>query len=310
MARLPTLTLGVVAPDDLDVLDAAASRVWAMINDEGYFYLTGPLVCDLNPAPVVAAAAAFFARPIEEKMRFHIARSAFHRGYLPTGEEGQAEEVPDLKEGFDTGLPQLLADGSDRPDEGWPDTPGFRAEAGRWRRRMEAVARTLALVFARTLGQPATYLLDRATDPPNQLRLLHYPGSPVPRQGVGVHRDFECFTLLAATGPGLEVERPDGSWVWVPPRPDSLVVTTGDLLEIITNGGLPAARHRVGWVTERRFAFPYFFSLDRDVVVAPLDRFVGPAGPHYRPVRAGEHLMARTTEVFRYLRDAGRDAQP
>ncbi len=45
------------------------------------------------------------------------------------------------------------------------------------------------------------------TCPPAKLRLIHYPfdASVEDVPGIGAHTDYECFTLLLADQPGLEV---------------------------------------------------------------------------------------------------------
>ncbi|MEU2431903.1 2OG-Fe(II) oxygenase family protein [Streptomyces sp. NPDC007861] len=299
MAKVPVIDLD--ADPELE-----GRRVWGILRDEGYFYLTGSKVADVDLEKLVAVAEEFFRMPVSEKMKFHISGSTCHRGYYPPGEEGPADGIPDLKEGYDSGLFEIRSgrDGHTISSPGCsPPVTGFLATVNSYHSAMTDIAHTLSVVVAHAIGMPDRFFLDRSQNPPNQLRLLHYPASPTPRQGVGTHKDFECFTLLASTGPGLEVERSDGTWILVPPRQDTLVVTTGEMLEILTNGAVLAARHRVGWVREERYSFPYFFSLDRNILVEPLDRFVGPEGTHYASLTAGDHLQARTSQVFRYLRN-------
>ncbi|MDX3849711.1 isopenicillin N synthase family dioxygenase [Streptomyces sp. AK02-01A] len=286
-------------------------RVWGMLRDEGYFYLTGSEVSAATTEQLAAVARSFFDMSLSEKLRFHINKSSRHQGYYPTGEEGPAASTPDLKEGFDSGLFEIRRnrDGEIPSSQSlWPPIPGFRQEVEHYHSKMTSIAQGLSIVIAQAIGASDQFFLERAQDPPNQLRLLHYPASPTPRQGVGTHKDFECFTLLASTGPGLEVERPDGAWVEVPPLKGALVVTTGEMLEILTNGALLAARHKVGWIREERYSFPYFFSLDRHSLVEPLDQFIGDGGFHYSPVLAGEHLQTQTSKVFSYLREDGQTA--
>ncbi|MEU9670522.1 2OG-Fe(II) oxygenase family protein [Streptomyces bobili] len=299
MAKIPVVDL------DAD-LELEGCRAWGILRDEGYFYLTGSKVADMGLEQLVAVAEEFFRMPFSEKMTYHISESTCHRGYYPPGEEGPAEGISDLKEGFDSGLFETRAGHDDHavssPDCS-PPVPGFLATVACYHSAMTDIAHALSVVIARAIGMPDRFFLERSQHPPNQLRLLHYPASATPRQGVGTHKDFECFTLLASTGPGLEVERPDGTWTLVPPRQDTLVVTAGEMLEILTNGALLAARHKVGWIRDDRYSFPYFFSFDRHILVEPLDQFVGPAGIHYASVTAGDHLQARTSQVFRYLRN-------
>ena len=70
----------------------------------GFLYVTGSGV----PQEYFEAcwrAQGFFALPLEEKMKVYIGNSSNHRGYVPTGEEGDTPDrrrKPDLKEAFDS----------------------------------------------------------------------------------------------------------------------------------------------------------------------------------------------------------------
>ncbi|MFE7387105.1 2OG-Fe(II) oxygenase family protein [Streptomyces sp. NPDC057582] len=57
--------------------------------------------------------------------------------------------------------------------------------------------------------------------------------------------DYECFTLLRPTAPGLELMNGAGEWIDAPPLDGCFVVNTGDLLELWTNGEFAATSHRV-----------------------------------------------------------------
>ena len=95
--------------------------------------------------------------------------------------------------------------------------------------------------------------LDRKIDRDQRIRLAH---------GIGAHTDYECFTLLHATAPGLEVLNGAGEWIEAPPLPGAFIVNIGDMLELLTNGEFLATTHRVRKVREERYSFPLFFNVD------------------------------------------------
>lgn len=291
-------------------LSELAGRAWGMLRDEGYLYLEGSQVEALPLGEIERVARAFFSEPREYKMRYYIGNSLIHRGYVPTGEEGDPDCEPDLKEGFDTGLYNLgtpiVSERRELSQAPWPDVDGFESIVGRYRAACEGLARDFATVLSCAFGVEPEHLNSRAKEPPNQLRLLRYPASPSRQtQGVGTHTDFECFTIMQVTGPGFSVQRPSGDWIDVSPRPNSVVVTVGDLIEVLTNGALRATPHRVGWVSHERYSFPYFFCLDADEIAEPLMPFrAGDGDVHYEPTHVGTHLASRTAAVFRYLRGA------
>ena len=73
-----------------------------------------------------------------------------------------------------------------------------------------------------------------ATKTPSHLRLVRYPYNPHAEdgQGIGAHTDYECFTLLKRTAPGLEVLNGAGEWIDGRQVPGTFVVNIGDMLEL------------------------------------------------------------------------------
>jgi isopenicillin N synthase-like dioxygenase len=141
--------------------------------------------------------------------------------------------------------------------------------------------------------------------PPSQLRLIHYPLQPSAQDapGIGAHTDYECFTILHATAPGLEVLNARKKWVDAPPVPGAFVINIGDLLEVLSNGRWVSTAHRVRKVPEERYSAPLFFNLDYDAEIAPSPHLVLRDGlARYPSVRAGEHLLAQTAQSFSYLK--------
>jgi len=254
---------------------------------------------------------AFFALPDDQKRRVYIGNSTNHRGYVPPGEEVFAEGSYDTKEAFDLSIdlpaddPRYLAGNPLLGPNQWPDLPGFREAVTDWYDAVFALSRVLLRAFAVALGEPADRFDRHVTTPPSQLRLIHYPYDPdaEDRPGIGAHTDYECFTLLRPTAPGLEVLNSAGRWIDVPLIEDAFVVNIGDLLEIWSNGEFVATTHRVRKVSEERYSFPLFVNVDYDTVVEPLPRFVGDGRPARPRVIAGEHLFAQTAQSFHYLKD-------
>ena len=121
--------------------------------------------------------------------------------------------------------------------------------------------------------------------------------------GIGAHTDYECFTLLHATQPGLEVLNGAGQWIDAPPLPGAFIVNIGDMFEILTNGGFIATSHRVRKVKAERYSFPLFFTLDYHTKVSPLSRFVTNDNPAREGLVAGEHLFAQTVQSFTYQKE-------
>lgn len=290
---------------------AVVERLGQVSRDVGFFFLTGHGVGEDLIQRLIEAAERFFALPLDRKMESYIGRSRNHRGYVPEGEEIFYGGTKDKKEAFDMSL-ELPATDPDyaRPNtlvgpNQWPNLPGFAAVATRYYDATFGLGRSLLQAFAMVLGEPATAFDSFVTRPPSQLRLIHYPYDPdaVDVFGIGAHTDYELFTLLRCTAPGLEVLNDRGNWVDAPPVPGAYIVNIGDMLELLSNGTLVATSHRVRRTNCERYSFPLFFSFDSDTWVAPLERFVSPDRPRRPGLIAGEHIFAQTAQTFRYQRE-------
>lgn len=291
--------------------EAVAAELGRAARDIGFFYIRGADIDEALFDAMLAATKEFFALPVEVKMRSYIGLSQCHRGYVPTGEEGLSGEKPDLKEAFDTALdlpaddPDYLAGNPMLGPNTWPELPGFAAAVTAYYEAVLAVGQELLWAFAVALGEDPDTFSQHATKTPSQLRLVHYPFNPDAQDalGIGAHSDYECFTLLKPTAPGLEVLNGAGDWIDVPPIPGTYVVNIGDLLELWTNGAFVATSHRVRKVKEERYSFPLFFNVDYDTEVKPLPQFVSEGALVRAPLIAGEHLFAQTAQTFAYLRE-------
>jgi len=303
---LPVVDISGQASADLGDRRRVAEGLGKAAREVGFLYVTGHGLPDALCAELRAAAADFFALPLERKMESYIARSANHSGYVPEGEEVFDSGKVDKKEAYDVNL-DLPEAGDEAPMLGptlWPELPGFKAAVGAYYAAVAALARRLFGGFALALGLEEDHFAAHLTRPPSQLRLVHYPYDPAAadQEGIGAHTDYEFFTILSVTAPGLEVRNGAGEWIDAPPIDGALVVNIGDMLEVWTNGQFRATAHRVRKVAEERYSFPFFATVDYFTRVAPAAAFVTPAQPaRFAPLISGEHLWAQTVKTFRYL---------
>jgi isopenicillin N synthase-like dioxygenase len=308
---VPVVDISGLRSTDRTEREGVAAEIGKAASDVGFFYISGAAIDDALFDRLLAATKEFFALPLEEKMRSYIGLSKCHRGYVPVGEEGVETGTPDLKEAFDTALdlpaddPDYLAGNPMLGPNAWPDLPEFAQAVTDYYRAVLEVGHRLLWAFAVALGEDPDTFSRHATKTPSQLRLVHYPYNPDAEdgQGIGAHTDYECFTLLKPTAPGLEVLNGAGEWIDVPPMPDTFVVNIGDMLELWTNGEFVATSHRVRKVKEERYSFPLFFNVDYHTEVKPLPQFASRDSRERPALRAGEHLFAQTAQSFAYLRN-------
>jgi isopenicillin N synthase-like dioxygenase len=305
--RLPIVDVSGLRSPSLDVRSATAADLGRAARECGFFYATGHGLPDPLITALIHHAQTFFALPTAEKMRWYIGLSPNHRGYVPEGEETFAAGTYDRKEAFDLcyELPALDPSAPTLGPNVWPDLPGFEPAVRAYYQAAFALGHTLLHGFALALGLPEAYFDRFVTQPPSQLRLIHYPYLPeaVDAPGIGAHTDYECFTILLPTAPGLEVMNGAGVWIDAPPIPGAVVINLGDMLETFTNGELVATSHRVRKVQQERYSFPLFYTCDYHTVVEPLPPFVSAERPaRYPALVAGDHLFAQTAQSFAYLK--------
>ena len=223
---LPVVDIsGLRSGSDTD-LAAVADELRTVAHDVGFCYLAGTGIPDATFDRLLEVTKTFFALPAENKMRTYIGLSTCHRGYVPAGEEMTYDDTVDLKEAFDTALdlpaddPDYLAGNPMLGPNTWPECRGLRR--GR-HRLLHAGSRWGTCCSGRSPSPSARTPTFTATPTktPSQLRLVYYPFDPdaVDALGIGAHTDYECFTLLKPTAPGLEVLNGAGEWIDVPPVP-------------------------------------------------------------------------------------------
>lgn len=305
---VPVVDIAGLSSPDLAVRRAVAQRIGAAAREVGFLHIVDHGLPEALFDGLLEAARTVFDQPLERKMDWCIGRSSNHTGYVPEGEEVFAPGKVDRKEAYDISLDCPEGDAA-APMLGanlWPEIEGFKAPVQAYYAAVAGLARRMFAGFALALDLPEDHFEAHLSRPPSQLRLIHYPfdATAAPDQeGIGAHTDYEFFTLLRGTAPGLEVMNGQGRWVDAPPVPGAFVVNIGDMLEAWTNGEFVATSHRVRKVAQERYSFPFFATCDYETVVAPHPRFVDDARPaRYPPIVSGEHLFAQTARTFAYLK--------
>jgi len=194
--------------------------------------------------------ARFFALPVETKKKCIVEGAMGNRGFVGFGEEhAKDRKVGDLKEFFHVGreIPSLGPGGKNAfPSE----VPDFEATTRALFDQLDAAATVMLRGLAGVFGAPEDTFAKMSVGGNSILRLIHYP--PLKERFIagGVraaeHEDINLITLLCeSTQPGLEILTKSGKWLAIEAPPGHIVVDTGDMMQRITNGHLPAVTHRV-----------------------------------------------------------------
>lgn len=263
-------------------------------------------------------ATAFFDLPDADRRTVAMPFAGYPYGWSPFTNETLSASLgtvtpPDLKQSYAIGPVDAPTHAFVDPDEAsawspnlWPGAlPAMRPAWERAYRTFADLAARLLSLMAEALALPADHfepLIDRHT---SAMRALDYPAlstPPAPGQlRAGAHTDYGTLTVLVARHdqPGLEVQRPDGSWAPADPVPGGLVVNLGDAMARWTNDRWRSTMHRVvvpggASAAERRQSIAFFHNANWDARIECIPSCLAPGEePRYPPMEAGPHLMAK-----------------
>lgn len=283
---------------DLQNFDAGGERrarftqaLGEALEDLGFVAVTGHGVDPGLLQDAYAASRAVFALPEPTKQRHETPHDGRQRGYTSFGvEHAKDQPTPDLKEFWHVGrdLPDdhpLRRSGDVPPNQFPQEVPAFSRIMRQLFAAQEAFANRLLDAVGDYLDLPPNTFRELVADGNSVLRVIHYPdtGNQVPVGAVRAaqHEDINLLTVLpTSTRPGLELLTRDGSWMPVQTPPDVMICDTGDMMQLITCGRLPATTHRVvnpETSDGGRLSMPFFLHPNPDRTLTPF--FEGGAPP-------------------------------
>ncbi|XP_074317843.1 hyoscyamine 6-dioxygenase-like [Silene latifolia] len=129
------------------------------------------------------------------------------------------------------------------------------------------------------------------------LSVNHYPACPDPTLtwGAGEHNDPGLMTILHQDQvEGLQFFNNDGNWTLIEPNPNAFVVIVGSLLQVVSNGKLKSAKHRVVTnATKDRTTLGFFNEPKKDRTVGPAKALLSSGNPPIcEPVQFGDLIKA------------------
>lgn len=284
----------------------------------GFATIAGHGVPDELAARTHAAASAFFAQPLTDKMAAAIPERIKVRGYMPAGIESVGRTYdritpPDLCEALVFNAmhrdPERLAPGSVSPTTGnvIPQQPADLFPICRdYFLAVHELTDTLFRLSAMALDLPEDHFTPYIDRRRGKLRTVLYPEQaeePLPGQlRYGAHTDFGSLTILRqdeAPG-GLQASPEPGTWIDVKPIPGTFVINAGALMARWTNDRWRAGVHRVenpprdAQGSTRRLSLVLFCGVNDDALIECLPTCQSAAQPaKYPPITAGAHTAEK-----------------
>ena len=258
---------------------------------------------DSLQATDASALELFASVPEERKLEFaatdYVYGGAFRRGYFAV--QQWTPERPNAVEAWEFFRDSFRVPGED-PEKAltfWPDEKFETALRPYWQ-ACEDLTLPLVRAMLRYLNvDPSTY--DTELSPPyGVLRINHYPALGNRAEGPGhtgrfmTHEDYGLITLLPASPiEGLQVFHPRRkTWSRITAPPGSLILNSGDWLQLVSNDRFRSCSHRVcaprepGHRAVSRISAPYLV-LPRETSV--LEVWPG-ATPKYGPIGATDFM--------------------
>lgn len=312
----------------------AISNIGRALKEKGYFYAQNVSILPLNYLTYIYEySKRLHSLPLHVKAKF--AQRGGYGAYSGM-DIGQPELAYDPStvasvHAWDYSRNSFsLSQSSNLPNEGnsFPDstdgvTPPYLQILDELYERQNILARALMGAFAEALDLPAHTFVNmfdgRSSDQIatvgdfGTIRLLHYPGIATSTAdeaanlhkanvGISAHTDFEAFTLMHQSAPGLQFllsnnndpmeKARERTWVDAPATAAEFVVVIGDALERCTNGFWKATPHRVLKTSHPRWSIIRFNAFAPDTMIRPLEKFVTPENPaSYTPVTMKVHMQ-------------------
>ncbi|TVU00328.1 hypothetical protein EJB05_54256, partial [Eragrostis curvula] len=245
---------------------------------------------ELRQALFGRAMPEFFALPTEVKQGLV---SGLVNGYIGPRPKAPAYESVRIWETTKGGRVRNVGDVL------WPShgNPSFCDTVATFAKNMMSLQQKVGMMILEGLSVREEQIVSHLQSLNYSVRLSHYGLSDT---GDGMfmdpHRDSTVLSMIVQHDvEGLEVQAEDGSWIAVPPETDTVAVVAGDLLEVVTNGRVPASVHRVRAPSGRKRLSAQVVSKPLDgLTVRPLDELVDVDHPLlYNPCNFDEYIRFR-----------------
>lgn len=236
---------------------------------------------------------------LEEFFNMKTSDKMLNSMYSPMGfEKAEVSDVPDFKEmlNWQNTISESHPLRKRHPNsyKDFDDKFISREEFEKFSDSVLSVQREVLSIIASALEADPTYFDRMIENGPTMTRAIHYPAVLNDEIWAEEHDDINLITALPkATNKGLQIKI-DGEWVDASPPEGAMIINTGIMMEHVTNGIIPAGRHRVlsDGSNEERYSVVQFCHPTPGTVLTPLHSCVSSENPQKFDSVTAEELLS------------------
>ncbi|KAM0872051.1 hypothetical protein ACQ4PT_038971 [Festuca glaucescens] len=288
-----------------------AAKLRSALQNWGIFVAVGHGIEPALLGEMMAVTREFFKLPLEEKQQYinlEGGKKEYKLESYGSNMDLSETQVLDWCDRFYL----TMEPECQRLEDLWPtQPPSFRDVLHRYTTRCRKLADGVLREVAKVAGlREERYLADMLDEKAvSYVGFNFFPRCPRPDKVLGfrAHSDGSMLTILLANAAGLQVPR-DGQWYDVPLVPGALVVNLGDMGEVVTNGLLKSAVHKVVANAEReRVSVAAFYTVDPEREVEPALELVSDERPRrYKKMKNSDYIRELLESLARGERSIDR----
>jgi len=167
----------------------------------------------------------------------------------------------------------------------WPDSPlDFQTNLSALYDEFDRSGQYVLEACSIAMGENADFLSKMTAYSDSILRFIHYLDVPSDLYEnltwKAPHKDPNLITFIyGITSAGLEIQRPDESWLKVEYIPGQVIVSGSNMLENLSNGLFKSTPHRVmTYRNQSRYAIPFFYHVRRELDISPREKAIERTG--------------------------------
>ncbi|KAK7273953.1 hypothetical protein RIF29_15021 [Crotalaria pallida] len=217
---------------------------------------------------------------------------------LPIEEKSKLWQKPGDMEGFGQMFDASLKDGLNwvdvfylftlpshlRKPHLFPNLPlPFRDNLDAYCIQIRELAINILVLMGKALGIEPKDMKKSLGEGGQSIRINYYPPCPKPESVIGLktHTDGSTLTVLLQANEveGLQIKK-DEKWIPVKPLPNAFIISTGDVMEVMSNGIYKSTKHRAIVNSEKeRLSIGTFYGPEWSGNIGPAPSLVTPEKP-------------------------------